>query len=151
MEGHPLEPFILAAVPLYIMQLEAQDGPTDYQVEQARIRGIANADHMLCRNEYPGEAAELADCLAEVIAILSFAPGGIELFGHRFKGKVTMDMVTIRIWESTRSKIQLLANLHEVKQVQALDDLVTQALKDFKEAHPGRAERIDLELNKKES
>lgn len=60
-----------------------------------------------------------------------------------------MDMVTIRIWEPTRSKLQLLANLHEVKQVQALDDLVTQALKDFKEAHPERAERIDLELSKK--
>jgi hypothetical protein len=85
MEGHPLEPFLSAAVPIYILQLKSQDGPTDYQIEQARKRGIANADHMMYRSEYPGEAAKLANNLAEVIASLAFAPGGIEIFGHRFE------------------------------------------------------------------
>ncbi len=59
-------------------------------------------------------------------------------------------MVTIRIWEQTRSKLQLLAHLHELKQVQVIDDLVNRALDEFKTASPEFAPRIDLEFNRKD-
>jgi len=89
MDNHPLTVFIGVAVPLYIMQLERQDGPTDYQVEQARKRGIANADYMMFHG---GEEAKgLADDLAEVIAILAFAPGGIDVFDYHFEGKLCQE------------------------------------------------------------
>lgn len=59
-----------------------------------------------------------------------------------------MEMVTIRIWEPTRSKLQLLAHLHELKQVQVIDDLVNRALEEFKTANPEFSARINLELSK---
>lgn len=60
-----------------------------------------------------------------------------------------MDIVNIRIWEITRSKLQLLARLSETSQVQAMDEALTKALKELKTQHPEYAQRIDLELSKK--
>lgn len=79
-----LSEFLCASVPLYIRELLAQDGPTDYQVEQAKKRGVADADIMLFGGA-PGEAAALANTLAEVVAILAFAPGGIHILGQHFE------------------------------------------------------------------
>lgn len=60
----------------------------------------------------------------------------------------TESLLTIRIWGPTRRKLQLLAHLHELKQVKVIDDLVNQALEEFKTANPTFAARIDLKLSK---
>lgn len=85
--SHPLPTHLAFAIPLLIAELERCGGPTEYQVSEARRRSVVNADYMQFGGA-PGEAAELVTQLAEAIAILSFAPGGIEIFGLKFVGKV---------------------------------------------------------------
>lgn len=83
--GHPLPHHLSFIVPMLIRQLEAVGGPTDYQIEEAQRRGIEMADDMLFGDELGG-AAKLVTHLAEALAILAFAPGGVEIFGMRFVG-----------------------------------------------------------------
>lgn len=83
--NHPLRAHLSLAVPLLIMDLQRQGGPTEHQIAEMRRRGIVSADYMLFGSE-PGEAAELVTQLAEAIAVLAFAPGGIEVFGFKFVG-----------------------------------------------------------------
>lgn len=83
--SHPLPHHLSLIVPMLIRQLEAVGGPTDYQIDEARRRGIASADHMLYGGE-PDEPAELVTRLAEALAIMAFMPGGVEIFEMRFVG-----------------------------------------------------------------
>lgn len=57
-----------------------------------------------------------------------------------------MDIVNIRIWESTRGKLQLLSRLAETSQVAAMDKAVTKALEELSQQHPEYAPRIQREL-----
>jgi len=85
-DSHPLRAHLAFTVPFLIAELTRCGGPTEYQVAEAQRRGLGMSDHMLFGGE-PGEAAELVTQLAEIIAILAFAPGGIEIFGLKFRGE----------------------------------------------------------------
>ncbi len=76
--------FICVSVPRLIGDLQRHGGPSDYQIERARMRLGSDPGP---DGAAPGEAAGTAIHWAEIIAILAFAPGGIEIFGQRFLGR----------------------------------------------------------------
>lgn len=84
--------FLSCAVPLRVLEIEnSQEGkPTDLQIQAlgdaADLFG-ERGDIMLFGGGKKGEAAELANRFAECVAILSFVPGGITIFGQHFEGK----------------------------------------------------------------
>lgn len=80
-----------AAIPLRIAELKAKGGPDDDDYERARqySRTLAErGDVLMFRGGKPGEAAELFNRLAEAVAVMAFAPGGITLFGDHWEAKV---------------------------------------------------------------
>ncbi len=76
-----------AAVPLRIYEIYERGGPTaeDWQWLRAQGRTLAErGDVLLFGSSRAGEAAELFNMLAEVLAILSFLPGGVPFGKERF-------------------------------------------------------------------
>lgn len=76
-----------AAVPLWVAEMRASGGPTDKDREDAR--GLtddlaARGDVLLYGSKRKGEAAALFNRLAHAVAVLSFSPGGIRLFGEHW-------------------------------------------------------------------
>jgi len=99
MSQHPPGPFqpgfgLLAtalevAVPLRMMELIRDGGPVE--ADFARIARhaedlIAHGDDLLFRNEKQHATATRFNQLADAIAVLSFAPGGITVCGAHFDG-----------------------------------------------------------------
>ncbi len=77
-----------AAVPLHIVECHERGGPTAEDI--ARIRPFAHTlaergDRLLFRSEKAGETAALFNMLAEAIALLAYAPGGVRCFGQHFE------------------------------------------------------------------
>ncbi len=77
-----------AAVPLYVVECHERGGPTAEDI--ARIRPFAHTlaergDRLLFRSEKAGETAALFNMLAEAIALLAYAPGGVQCFGQHFE------------------------------------------------------------------
>ena len=85
---HLLKSMLGIAVPLRILQLQERGGPTttDFQraAEWTAVRS-SRGDNLLFRSKKPGETATLFNGLAHAIAVLSFAPGGVEIFGFHFE------------------------------------------------------------------
>jgi hypothetical protein len=80
----PMQSFLLTAVPLGMMALAAKGGPGDD--DRAAMAGYSqmlaeHGDDLLFGGKYGGGAA--AD-LARAVALLSYLPGGIRLFGLHF-------------------------------------------------------------------
>jgi hypothetical protein len=76
--------YLLTAVPLQMMALAAKGGPDD--ADRAAMAGYSrmlaeHGDDLLFGGKYGGGAA--AD-LARAVALLSYLPGGIRLFGLYF-------------------------------------------------------------------
>lgn len=90
--AHPLLIALGAAAPLRILQLEHM---TDAEFEDAwrrwRDEGLTSeafaSEATLYRSARHGQSAEAFNVLAKVIAVLSFAPGGVEAFGQRWIGR----------------------------------------------------------------
>lgn len=79
-----LQPSLEFLVPLRIVELQQQGGITDDDLE--RIRPYADelagrADAMMYDSRSP-EAKGLLTKLVDAIAVMSFLPGGITVFGH---------------------------------------------------------------------
>lgn len=83
-----LSQFVAMAVPLRIIGIIQEWGaPQPHHWDQARETNDLlgeKGDLLLFKSEKKGETASLANALAQSIAILSFLPGGIEIFGQRF-------------------------------------------------------------------
>lgn len=79
---------ISAAVPLRIIELVRRGGPSDADVKAAgefsQVLG-EKGDRLLFRSSVPGETADLFNRLAESIAVLSFCPGGVTMFGQKYE------------------------------------------------------------------
>ena len=74
-----------AAVPLWIERLKSQPWEVLDQRRSQCIDVIAShGDNILYRSKKPGGTAKAFNALAEAIAILSFAPGGVRIFGLEF-------------------------------------------------------------------
>lgn len=88
MQSSELLPISLsAAVPLWIAGLQDRGGPTDKELDE--LRGFRqelseHGDRLLFGGK-PGEAADMFNRLARSIAILSYCPGGITVFGQHYE------------------------------------------------------------------
>lgn len=80
--------FVATAVPLRIIAILQDYGePMQHHWNEAREIGqllAEKGDMVLFKSDKKGESASVANSLAQAIAILSFLPGGIEIFGQRF-------------------------------------------------------------------
>lgn len=83
-----LAPMLALAVPLLIAELAQHGGPTaeDY----ARVASYGDdlafhGDDLLYVSRKQGETAHCFQQVAEAIAVLSFCPGGITVFGLHFE------------------------------------------------------------------
>lgn len=77
------------AVPLWIVELQGHEW--EYLRERAEIcaQYIAEkGDIILYKSKKKGETAQAFNRLAEGVAILSFAPGGVKLFGCHFENEL---------------------------------------------------------------
>jgi hypothetical protein len=70
---------LAAAVPLRITELQQRGGPTDTHLAMARSFStvIAEKGDVLLFGGKKGEAARIFNQLAEVLAVMAFAPGGV--------------------------------------------------------------------------
>lgn len=74
-----------AAVPLWIERLQAQPWSEVERRAQVAVDVVASkGDIILFRSSRKGETAEAFNRLAEGVAALSFAPGGVTVFGLHF-------------------------------------------------------------------
>ncbi|GHO77220.1 hypothetical protein KSD_49910 [Ktedonobacter sp. SOSP1-85] len=76
-----------AAVPLRVLGLYERQGPDESDLEATRHverQLTSQGDHLLFRSKVPGETAKLFNQVAQGLAVLSFAPGGVSCFGHHF-------------------------------------------------------------------
>jgi hypothetical protein len=83
-----------AQVPLYIAELRAQGGPTDADRDTAQRLGpviAAHGDRLLYRSTRAGETAGLANDLGFAIAVLSFCPGGVTVFGQHWEANAQVE------------------------------------------------------------
>ena len=90
LKEHPISIALSAAVPLHIITLKESGGPTSEQFKE--LQGISddlgsNGDKLLYGSKKKGEAASLFNRTARAIAIMSFVPGGIDIFGMHFESK----------------------------------------------------------------
>ena len=79
-----------AAVPLRILELGQRGGPTDEDL--ARIKAYQkdlseHGEDLFFRSKKPGGSAERFNQTADAIAVLSFCPGGIRIFGEHYDGR----------------------------------------------------------------
>lgn len=80
------------AVPLWIMRLREAGGPTQADIERCRelsatLSGPGGEGLVVSGEHKKGEVAKAFNAAAEGIAILSFCPGGIRIFGMLFCGR----------------------------------------------------------------
>src|SRR6476620_3461707 len=82
-----------AAVPLRILELGQRGGPTDEDL--ARIKAYQkdlseHGEDLFFRSKKPGGSAERFNQTADTIAVLSFCPGGIRIFGEHYDGRAML-------------------------------------------------------------
>jgi hypothetical protein len=86
--GELLAEMMRMAVILRIEELKARGGPTDDDRKKAQETSDMLGEHgdeLLFKSEKPGRTAELFNRTAHAIAVLSFCPGGVTLFGATFE------------------------------------------------------------------
>jgi hypothetical protein len=80
-----------AAVPLHIVELKAKGGPDAADLKKAQelsqILG-ERGDILLFGGGKKGEAADMFNSTAHALAVLSFLPGGVKLFGGHWETKI---------------------------------------------------------------
>lgn len=83
-----LQSTLACAVPLWIERLKRE--PWSHVQERTRVCGDAIAetgDVILFKSKRKGKTAEAFNRLAEGVACLAFAPGGVRVFGLHFEAK----------------------------------------------------------------
>lgn len=79
-----------AAVPLRILELCKRGGPNDEDLARVKAYQKDLSEHgedLFFRSKKPGGSAERFNQTADTIAVLSFCPGGIRIFGERYDGR----------------------------------------------------------------
>lgn len=79
---------LLVAVSIRLMNLKERGGPNeeDYKTLPDIAQLLAeHGDELLFKSNVPGQTAELFNKLAQAIAIMSYSPGGITIFGHKWE------------------------------------------------------------------
>lgn len=82
----PLVEHLALSVPMRIDEFAKRGGPTEDDFE--RISGytldLGERGDVLLYGEKSGEPAELANKVADALAVMAFVPGGVEAFGMCF-------------------------------------------------------------------
>lgn len=83
---HPLKDFTALAVPLWIERCKS----VPFDQLQAKVQNASDelgskGDELLFKSKKKGESARLFNLYAESVAVLSFVPGGVTIFGHHFE------------------------------------------------------------------
>lgn len=123
-----------AAVPLYIQILKDHGGPSPKDFKRAGKVGELlgeKGDVLLFGGKKKGETAHVFNKVAKAIAIASFVPGGITIFGRTFESKIQesgkggdiMDKQKTKVLESLKKD---LVRIQE--QIQKLSTMVALAL-----------------------
>jgi hypothetical protein len=79
-----------AAIPLRILELCKRGGPSDEDLARVKAYQKDLSEHgedLFFRSKKPGGSAERFHQTADTIAVLSFCPGGIRIFGERYDGR----------------------------------------------------------------
>lgn len=79
------------AVALRILEIQQRGGPTDSDWDRAREIGQLlgeKGDLLMFTGKKKGESAKVFNETAYGIAILSFCPGGVKLFGRHWVSRV---------------------------------------------------------------
>ena len=79
---------LMAAVPLYIIEMKKKGGPdaNDFQQATEFNKDLGErGDVLLFGSKKKGEAAGLFNRMAKALAVLSFCPGGVTLFGSHWE------------------------------------------------------------------
>lgn len=98
-----LEVALAAAVPLRICEMHAKGGPSDLDWTTAHDYGMvlgARGDVLQyggkgkggVEGEGKGSAAALFNRLAHALAVMSFCPGGVQIFGRRYEAEAYKEM-----------------------------------------------------------
>ena len=89
MENHVLIPSLECAVPLHVLQIKKLGYLPPIPGGMEELIG-SHGDTLLFadKREKKGAAAEIFNKLALTIAIMSFAPGGIRVFGNHWQNKL---------------------------------------------------------------
>lgn len=85
-----LESSLSLAVPMHIMQLHDMGGPSSEDFsESSKFSSVLaqKGDILMYGGGKEGEVADLFNKTAKAIAILSFLPGGVELFGSKWESE----------------------------------------------------------------
>lgn len=85
--GSHLAIALSGAVPLYIIEFQAQGGPSPDDYQRASAFGDTLGEHgdkLLFGGGEPGQSAQLFNGLAHSIATLAFLPGGVSIFGQHW-------------------------------------------------------------------
>lgn len=76
------------AVPLWIARLrEVPWTLIDARREPCMMMIAEHGDDILFRSKKPGNTAKAFNALAEAVAILSFVPGGVKVFGREWSNR----------------------------------------------------------------
>lgn len=82
---------VMTAVPLNIADLKAKGGPNDFQWDWAREFADdlgSLGDILQFKGERKGETASVMNRFVYALAIMSFAPGGVDFAGLHFETKM---------------------------------------------------------------
>lgn len=86
---HPLPLALYTAVPLWCREMR-ELGPEGREQELIRLQEsdlCLRMEYVLFRGPKKGDSARAFNDLAKAIAILSFCPGGVKVFGVRYESK----------------------------------------------------------------
>lgn len=76
------------AARLHMMELSKRGGPTDEEIEQVREVGqliTEKGDVLQFGSKQRGMAAHILNKMAFAVAVMSFSPGGVTVFGIKFE------------------------------------------------------------------
>ncbi|RLB91506.1 MAG: hypothetical protein DRH50_10965 [Deltaproteobacteria bacterium] len=83
--------FLDMSVPLRVMELKQRGGPAkdDFERVHSYLPLLGEEGNFLwMRSEKKGTTAKVANAVADAIAVLSFSPGGVTLFGRHWESRV---------------------------------------------------------------
>lgn len=88
---------VQTAVPLNIAEIKAKGGPNDFQWDWAREFADdlgSMGDILQFKGEKPGQTAAVMNRFTYALAIMSFAPGGVDFAGLHFETKLENEHAT---------------------------------------------------------
>ena len=90
--------FLDTSVPLRVLALQVKGGPTSEDFKRVSEHSSLLGEHgdaLMFKSKKKGFTAQVANAVADAIAVLSFVPGGIDLFDRHWESKVEENNDTV--------------------------------------------------------